>query len=514
MHRRDLLRSGLGASLATLLGTSDPHPAGAANPPPAAAPAPGPFDGNTVHQLAQQLSRQAFKEPESKLPAAVDSLTFDQYRGIRYRADHALWSGQNLPFTVQFFPRGFLYRPRVEMFEVAAGQAQRIAYSPDQFDFADPALRMTDDLGFGGFRIHAPLNKTDYYDEFCAFLGASYFRAVAKGQAYGLSARGLAIGTGNPRGEEFAQFVAFWLERPMPGVNSLIVHALLDSRSVTGSFRFTIRPGDITTFDVESTLYPRVDIAESGIAPLTGMFYFDANDRGDVDDWRPAAHDSEGLSVWNGRGEEVWRPLINPRNLQLSAFSDIHPHGFGLMQRKRAFVDYQDLALNYGQRPSLWIEPVGDWGEGVVDLVEIPTVNEVNDNIVAFWRPKETLSAKGEYHFTYRMHWGWDCPWPSKRARIADTRIGATGDKKGRMIMLDFVGEAAKALTADNHPHAELTTSAGTIQNVVVEPNPDISGWRVIFDFLPGDATVADLHGQLVGDQGPLSETWLYRWTS
>ncbi len=241
------------------------------------------------------------------------------------------------------------------------------------FDYADPALRVADNLGFAGFRVHAPINRPDYYDEVCVFLGASYFRAVAKGQVYGLSARGLAIGTGDPRGEEFARFRAFWLERPQPGVNALVIHALLDSKSTTGAYRFTVRPGEETVFDVESVLYPRVDIAEPAIAPLTGMFFFDANDRIGVDDYRPAAHDSEGLSLWTGRNEQIWRPLANPRDLQFSAFVDTNPHGFGLLQRKRAFADYQDLEVSYEKRPSLWIEPIGDWGQGAVDLVEIPT---------------------------------------------------------------------------------------------------------------------------------------------
>jgi len=511
LHRRDLVRSGAGASLLVLLGNLATRRARAAEAAPV--PAPGPFDGSSVRRLAQELAKQSFKPPESKLPGAIDSLTYDQYRGIRFRKDRALWSGQSLPFQVEFYPRGFLYRQRVDIFEVAGGQAQRVPYSADLFDYADPALRVVEDVGFAGFRVHAPINKPNYYDEVCVFLGASYFRAIAKGQTYGLSARGLAIGTGDPRGEEFAQFVAFWLERPQPGVNSLVIHALLDSGSLTGAYRFTIRPGDVTTFDVESTLYPRVDITESGIAPLTGMYYFDANDRHGVDDWRPAAHDSEGLSMWNGRGEELWRPLTDPTDLQISAFSDIHPRGFGLMQRKRTFADYQDLALQYGKRPSLWVEPIGDWGEGVVELVEIPTTNEVNDNIVAFWRQKEKLSAKGEYNFTYRMHWGWDCPWPSKLGRIVDTRTGAAEDKKGRLFVLDISGEAVKALPADARPHAELNASVGTIQNVVVEPNAEIGGWRIAFELLAGDAKTVELHGQLIGEQGPLSEIWVYRLT-
>jgi periplasmic glucans biosynthesis protein len=514
--RRDLFHAGAGATLLATLGSTLLGSAHAADAAPAAAP--GPFDEATVRRLAQAMSKRPYAGPDTHLPSAIDNMSFDDYRGIRFRKDAALWKGQGLDFQVEFLPRGFLYRPVIDMFEVENGQAQRVGYNPDLFSYENPKLRVTDNLGFAGFRIHAPINRPDYFDEVCVFLGASYFRAVAKGQLYGLSARGFANGTGDPKGEEFALFRAFWLEKPQPGMTSIVVHALLDSPTVTGAYRFTIRPGglssaDETVFDVESSLFPRREITEAGIAPLTGMFYFDANDRQHVDDARAAAHDSEGLSMWTGKGEQLWRPLVNPLDLQFSAFSDITPHGFGLMQRKRAFRDFEDLALNYEKRPSLWIEPIGDWGEGAVDLVELPTPNEVNDNIVAFWRPKAKLNAGAEYSFTYRMHWCWDNPWPTKQARISDTRIGATLDGKGRFVMIDFNGDSVKDLPLDARLHAELGTNTGDIRNVVVVPNPDTHGWRITFEFYPNGAKIAELHCVLAGEQGPLSERWVYRWT-
>ena len=509
MRRRDLVRSG---ALLGLLGPFIlPASAPAADAPPA--PAPGPFDGATVRRLAQDLSKQAYKDPDTRLPAPLANISYDKYRGIRFRKDDALWRGQNLPFQVEFFPRGFLYREAVDIFEVTGGQATRVPYSPDMFDYADPTLRVPDPLGFAGFRVHAPINRPNYFDEVCVFLGASYFRAVAKGQVYGLSARGLAIGTGNPRGEEFARFAAFWLERPQPGVNALVIHALLDSRSTAGAYRFTLRPGDETVFDVQSVLFPRADITEPGIAPLTGMFFFDANDRVRVDDWRPAAHDSEALALWTGRDEQIFRPLANPAELQFSAFTDTNPHGFGLMQRKRAFADYEDLEVLYEKRPSLWVEPIGDWGQGAVDLVEIPTANEVNDNIVAFWRPKDKLAAKGEYDFTYRMHWAWDRLEPSQYARVAATRSGAGQEKNARLFVIDFTGDAVKNLPPDAKLHADLGASAGKLSDVVVQPNPEIHGWRISFELAPGDARLVDMHCILMNEQGPISENWIYRWT-
>lgn len=512
LNRRDLLRGGASASLGALFGHAPAsHTALAAAPP--AAPVPGPFDGATVRRLAQTLAKQPHRAPPTDLPGPLDALTYDQYSAIRPLPERALWADRDLPFQVQFFPRGYLFRPAVDIFEVADGQAARVPYAPDAFEYPDPAMRVPDPLGFAGLRVHARINRPDRFDEVAVFLGASYFRAVAKDQAYGLSGRGLAIGTGNPRGEEFARFRAFWLERPQPGARSLVVHALLDGPSVAGAYRFGVRPGETTVFDVESVLYPRADIDEPGIAPLTSMYLFGPKDRRRAEDWRPAVHDSDGLFVWNGAGERLWRPLTNPAELQVSAFADAGPHGFGLMQRRRAFADFQDLELQYGKRPALWVEPTGDWGPGAVQLVEIPTPDENNDNIVAFWRPRERLNAAGEYLYTYRLHWGRDAPDAGALARVADTRSGAGGAKGGLVFVLDFVGEPVKGLAPDAAVRPEIAASTGEIADVFSVPNPETGGWRVSFELRPGGAKVAELRCVLVGERGPLSETWLYRWT-
>ncbi len=512
MHRRELVRWGTAASLLAASG-GVAHAKNAA----ASRPAPGPFDGSTVRDLARALAHAPYEKPDTHLPPAFAHLDWDAYRGIRYRQDHALWGDQHLRFNVQFLPRGYLYAERVDMFQVADGQASFVPSSPDVFDYDDPKLRVPEDVGYSGLRIHAPINRADYFDEFCVFQGASYFRAVAKGQNYGLSSRGLAIGTGSSHGEEFARFRAFWLERPAPNSDTVVVHALLDTPSATGAYRFTIRAGETTVFDTEVTLFPRTDILDAGIAPLTGMFDFDANNHERFDDWRPAAHDSDGISFWTGSGEQIFRALNNPVDLQFSAFVDSSPRGFGMMQRKRAFADYQDLALRYEKRPSLFIEPVGGWNEGALDVIELPTINEVNDNMVAFWRPREKLAAHGEYNFTYRMHWGWDCPLPTPLGRVADTRIGAGPDRHTRQIVVDFSGGPLK--DPGLHLTADVGVSKGQFRNVVSEPNPDIGGWRIMFELEPGSEKLIDMHCRLLSDPnggsgGPLTETWIYRWTS
>lgn len=474
------------------------------------------FTGSTVRGKARDLAKQPFRKPDTALPGAAGSMTYDQYRGVRFRQDRALWRGEGLSFQVGFFPRGFLYRPGVDIHEVKDGQAARVPYSPDLFDYEDPAVRVPDDLGFAGFRVHAAINRPGEFDEFCVFLGASYFRAVGRGQFYGLSARGLAIGTGAAAPEEFPQFRAFWLERPQPGGNTLVIHALLDSPSATGAFRFSVRPGEVTVMDVESVVFPRTSIDQVGVAPLTSMYQFSGRDHarpaGRNGDWRSAVHDSDGLAVLTGRDERLWRPLANPDAVQLSAFLDANPRSFGLMQRSRAFDDFGDLEVLYGRRPSLWVEPIGDWGVGAVDLVEIPTNSEFNDNIVAFWRGREALRAGGEYGFTYRMHWGADAPPDPLLARVAEVRTGA-GTKPGtRVFVLDLAGQAVKSLPANARTRVELGSSEGRLEEGYSGPNPETGGWRISIEFDPAGATAADLRCALRGEQGALSETWLYRW--
>jgi len=469
-----------------------------------------PFDPSVVRQLARDLAGKPYQAPDSKLPSQLSDLTYDAYRAIRFNPERALWGKDRLPFQVQFFHRGFLYANRVTIYEVANGKAQPVPYRAEDFSFgATPPPPADADLGFGGFRIHAPINTPNYYDEVCVFLGATYFRAVAKGEHYGLSARGLSVDTGQSGGEEFPLFKAFWLERPSPDASSMVVHALLDSKSVAGAYRFTIRPGDTTVFDVETALYPRVDLAHAGLAPMTSMFFFGPNDPSDQPDFRPAVHDSNGLAIYNGRGEQLWRPLCNPRDLQISSFGDLNPRGFGLMQRERNFAAYQDLESRFDQRPSLWAEPIGDWGEGAVKAIEIPSKEEVHDNIAAFWEPKGPLKAKGEHTFTYRLHWGPDTPKPSSLARFSRTGISARGDQD-RLFVLEISGDNLKAVDAAT-VRGVVSADKGEIRNIVTQPNPLTGGWRLSFDLVAGQPPV-ELRAVLMAGDAALSEVWVYRW--
>jgi glucans biosynthesis protein len=471
-----------------------------------------PFDAQTVRRMAQQLAQQPYKPADRSLPSELADIDYDGYRSIRFRPDRALWRGEGLPFQVQFFHRGWIFKDRVRIFVVADGRAAQVVYSRDLFTFDRVKPPPPDvDIGFAGFRLHAPMNRPDYYDEVGVFLGASYFRAVAKGQVYGMSARGLSIKTADPKGEEFPAFTTFWIEKPAKGTNSIVVHALLDSPSAAAAFRFTVRPGDETVYDTEVALYPRADIGEAGIGSGTTMFLFGANDRGGTDDFRPAVHDSDGLAMRSGRDEEIWRPLSNPRELQISYFGDVNPRGFGLMQRERDFFAYEDLESHFEKRPCLWVEPIGDWGEGNVVLVEIPTKEEIHDNIVAFWRPKDALKAKGEYNFTYRLHWTNGRPNVGRLAEFAKTSIGA-GRGGTRLFVLEVIGPALKSIDP-KALQTTVTASKGAIKNLVLQPNPETGGMRISFELDTRNENLIELRGQLKTQDKPVSETWLYRWT-
>ena len=391
--------------------------------------------------------------------------------------------------------------------------------SPDNgyFDLGPLAGKLPPEarLGFSGFRVTGPLNRPLVFDEIIVFQGASYFRALSQGQNYGLSARGLALNVGKQSGEEFPFFRRFWIEKPKQRASHIVIHALLDSQSVTGAFRFQVLPGPNTVVDVQATLYPRRDLPDVGIAPLTSMFLFSGINRSRIDDFRPAVHDSDGLAVVNGWGERIWRPLNNPRRLQTSDFLDQNPQGFGLIQRAREFAHYQDLEAHYESRPSAWVEPREGWGAGTVRLLEIPSDEEIHDNIVAFWKPAQPLAAGQAHVFSYALSWPDHAPrrWPG--AFVSATRAGLINGPQRKtgiiQFAVDFKGYAAGADT--ELPIARVEASTGAVSPPIVQPNPGIGGVRVSFGLDPKGAESSELRLALQTRDKPISETWLYRWT-
>jgi glucans biosynthesis protein len=487
----------------------------------------GAFDAQTVTELARSLSRAPYAPPKSPLPKALSELDYDQYRDIRVRPESTLWADTNSgsAFRLQLLPRGFVFTDPVEVAVVAKGRSERIAYKPDLF-VTGTVMKSplpTEDIGFSGFRVLFPINHRSKFDEVAVFQGASYFRSLGETQVYGLSARGLANKTAEPEGEEFPAFRAFWIEKPTSRApQTLVVHALLDSPSVSGAYRFQIHPGHgpthATTMDVDVVLFPRVELTKVGLAPLTSMFMFSPNGRTSTDDYRPEVHDSDGLLIFNGRGEHIWRPLQNPTQVEVSAFVDAKPVGFGLLQRDRNSADYQDFEALYDRRPSLWIEPAGDWGEGAVVLTEIPSDAEIHDNIVAFWRPKAPLPAGAEYRYAYRASWGEGPEGALESARVVATRRGRAdvrGPTPVRRFVIDYLPSEKMARAPRTPlPQAKVTASAGTVQDTVVAENPLIGGYRLTFVFDPRTAKASELRAELSFGGRQTAETWVYRWTA
>jgi glucans biosynthesis protein len=478
---------------------------------------PEPFSAAMVRDQARALASEPFGVDQG-LPESLAALEYEQYQSIRFRPEMALWHGLDLDVEAQFFHLGTRFKTPVHIYEIAEGVAREVLYQSQLFDFRDDlALDLPNDLGFAGFRLHYPLNRPDYLDELAVFLGASYFRALGRNQRYGISARGVAIDTGLPKTEEFPAFRRFWLERPGPDGDQLVLHALLDGPSLAGAYVFRLRPGKTTVMDVEASLFAREAIELLGIAPLTSMFLFGPNDRLGVDDVRPSVHDSEGLQIWSSSGEWSWRPLVNPEELRLSLFNDTDPKGFGLMQRTRDFAGYQDLEARYDLRPSLWVEPLAPWGNGHVRLIEIPSPQEVYDNIVAFWVPKQPVEPGSEWNFQYRLHWCTEPPVRPDLGEAVATRVGGGGaaeeETDRRKLMIDFVGGRLEDIPAGVPVEAVMSVVAGEVIEPSARKNEVTGGWRVLFDLRPEGDRPVELRCVLrLGDE-TLTETWVYQWT-
>jgi periplasmic glucans biosynthesis protein len=394
---------------------------------------------------------------------------------------------------------------------VDKGIAQPLQTTPAMFEIGPsvpPALSGIA-LPLSGFNVSTRLNSKTLWEEFIRFQGASYFRARAKGQVYGLAARALTVNLAEPMGEEFPAFTQFWIHKPDTKGGNVTIDALLDSPSVTGAYHFVVQPGVETTVDVDAMLFARTNMRALGIAPLTSMFLYDETNRMRRDDYRPEIHNSDGLQITAASGESIWRPLANPVNLQISAFTTEPPKGFGLMQRSRQPEDFQDLDSQYELRPSAWVEPKSDWGAGAVQLVEIPSARETNDNITAYWRPSATLAPGRPWRFAYRITWLAQTKSQKGMARVAASRSGASADGNRRVFMIDYtgIGDKVQGLQLD------IGASAGKISNLSIAPNPAIRGFRVGFDLTPGNAEVIELRLRVLLHDRPVTETWLYRWT-
>ena len=489
---------------------------------PQAAPPPAPyapdkpayeFSFDSLLSDAGRRAQKPYAPQRSTLPTGLDKLSPEQYRSIHFNPDAGIWRMDDVPFRLELLR----VRPKtpsvaVTVSTVENGKARDLVATPAMFQISPslPQLGRKLSLPLSGFRIRSQINSKKVWDEFLVFQGASYFRAVAQHLLYGLSARGLANNTAEPTGEEFPVFTHFWVERPGARSNNLIIYALLETDSATGAYRFNVQPGLDTLMDVDMTIFPRTDLPVVGIAPLTSMFLFDETNRGRLDDYRPEVHDSDGLMIASKAGEQIFRQLANPTTLQVSTFTTEAPEGFGLVQRSRQESDFQDFENRYERRPSAWVTPKGDWGPGGVELVEIPSGRETNDNIVAFWRPSRGFTAGHPAHFEYRLSWLAEPASPKGIGRVVATRSGSSIDGKRRVFIVDFVGAGERI----DGLRPDLGASAGKVSNATLMSNDSIGGLRASFEIDPNDAGLIELRMRILRGNRPVTETWLYRWTA
>ncbi len=483
---------------------------------------------DNIQSRARDLANKPYEAPDqNRLPVWMNELTYDQYRDIRFNPNQALWATEKLPFRAMFFHPGYLFREPVTLNEFTSSHQQQIRLAEAYFNYG-PLIQKHGELppdgGFAGFRLHAPLNNPDYFDELVVFQGASYWRALGKNQHYGISARGIAVDTGvDGAAEEFPSFREFWLRKPEPDDTHARFYALLDGPSYAGAYAFKVHPGNETIMDVKAVIFTRRAVQRLGIAPMSSMFWFGENSRRRFDDFRPEVHDSDGLAIRMGTGERLWRPISNDTGkLEFSFFNMEKCDGFGLLQRDRRFSAYEDGEAAYHMRPSLWIEPTSDWGPGRVMLMEIPTTNELADNTVAMWEPAGIPQPGDRIEFSYRQHWTKDDDPSQTGGYVVATRSGVHDwQPEQRTIVVEFAGPNLEK--GGETPLTPLVEAMGDgaqkikIQGVTVQPMPE-NRWRVSFQIAPA------AEGAKLAETGPvelrcclkrgedfLTETWVHR---
>ena len=481
-----------------------------------------PFSFEVLIDRARQIAAADYEKPVT-LGAPFNDLDYDAYRTIQFNESRVRWAGPDAPAVLHAYHPGWLFDTAVTLSEVTEGMARPMPFGVSDFNYYGDSAKLLEDgaafPGVAGFRLNMPLNAGDRYDEVVSFLGASYFRALGRGNRYGISARGLAVNTATSEEEEFPRFSAFWLERPAAGDTTVTFYALLESESVAGAYRFVLTPGETTTIDVTAELFFRRDVAQLGIAPLTSMFLFAPNDRGSFDDYRLRVHDSEALIITTA-DDTLYRVLANPAQLANSYFSVRSPQSFGLVQRHRDFDDYLDAGAHYELRPSLIVEPQGDWGAGMVRLIEIPSDLEANDNIVAFWIPEAPYVAGSAMQMNYRLNWGMSPPGASSEVAQISRTLAGHGGVSGikpkadhRKFVIDFDGSHLTEPLGDAAVEAQTQISGGTIvQDVLQRIDGAEAMWRLVLEVEADDGATVELRAHLAADDRRLSETWVYQW--
>jgi glucans biosynthesis protein len=477
------------------------------------------FDYGDVESLARSLSMSPYRPVDRKLPPDLPKMDYERYRRIQFNHEKAVWADTPLPFRIETFHRGYIFPEHIRIYVIEGDGPVLLSYSRDLFSIKpDPGKpfslpHLPSDFGFSGVRIHHPMDE-GWKDEFAVFQGASYFRMKGKGMDYGMSARGLAIDT-TTGSEEFPVFEQIWIQRPCQDDKSITVLALLNGPACAGAYQFIIQPGDATVADVRAKVFIRHPVKKVGLAPLTSMFWYGENTFRRPLDYRPEVHDSDGLLMTLSDGTRLWRPLQTTKQHLVNHYAFESPRGFGFLQRDRAFGSYCDLEADYYLRPSLWVEPKGEWGQGEVVLWQIPTISEVDDNMVAFWSPKKSPSGGDVLDFSYRLYWTDAEPPGTQNGRVWSTHLMPLyGRDDLYRLLIDFTPlQGGSRITKDSTPprSAIRVLANGTLLENYVKASPETQTWRLVFVVRLSDPqTSTDLQCWLEDGGGNRTETWMY----
>jgi len=478
----------------------------------ASAQASGPFSFDRMVERGMELGAHAFEPAPEPLVGEQDRLNYDEYRQIRFDEEQAIWRDAGAGFEVQFYHCGYIFLHPIEINLIEAGQVRAYPFTAGLFSsqtrlIAQKAAAID---GFAGFKVLYAINKTERLDEFLSFLGASYFRAVQRGGVYGASARGLALNTGLGKPEEFR---SFWLERPDAGRGMLRIYALLDGPSVTGAFQFGCQPGEETVIDVDARFFPRTQVEEFCVAPITSEFFYGEGQARDLQiNRRPEIHDSDGLLMASGTGEWIWRPLRNPSSNRLDVYAVDTLRGFGLMQRDREPKHYADLNAPE-LRPSVWVEPLEGFAAGSVRLLELSALDESLDNVTAFWVPAQPPGVGEDRRVRYRLHFSMKDPAGHSGATVTRTVRKVCGPDCTRYAV-DFTRGDGPAPPPQPAIRAVVTATGGEVRNSTVKTLDNVRAFRAEFEVTRPAGSKVMLRCFLRAGPDTLSETWSDTWES
>ncbi|QDU77109.1 Glucans biosynthesis protein G precursor [Bremerella volcania] len=454
-------------------------------------------------------------ESSRELPEDLNNLDYDTYRLIAFEHEKSIWKNEALPFWLELFHRGYIFRDEVQVSLLpenakAARQTKWMEFDKSLFQYRGElaGLDPPKDLGYSGIKVIGKFPSSEHPLEIASFLGASYFRAISPGQFYGTSARGLAVDIGLAKTEEFPIFREFWIEQPRQDAKQLKLWALLDSPSVSGAYALVIHPNETMTIDVKAKLFFRSVPEKVGFAPLTSMFMWGMGKDGPKNDPRPRVHDADSLLIQKGENDWIRRSLNRLDFPSLSNYDAKQLYGFGLMQAERAPGRYKDDEAKYHLRPSVWVTPKTPWEDGAVQLLELPSEHEGIDNIGAYWMPKQPIEIGKPIDLEYHIAFLNQAPKQHSLAKVTDFRVDRS-DKSSLRLTVVFQGDTISKFSTERQLQAFIDVQRGKAENVVVRRTA-LNTVEVSCNLIPDSPYAMEMEVYLIDEDELFSESWRY----